>query len=125
MRPDALIIQDPTLLHQVDLFNGLAPNGFILLNSTRGLEELASAKSRPAFPRATPVPYRQRSSRSSTSAATSECGAPGGFAAITGELTIEAVTRAIAEKFPGAVGEKRGRHWAAFDAARTTESAHA
>ena len=25
MTPDALIIQDPTLLHQVDLFSGLAP----------------------------------------------------------------------------------------------------
>src|SRR5476651_1828486 len=40
MRPDALIIQDPTLLHQVDLFNGLPKEGYILLNSTRGFDEL-------------------------------------------------------------------------------------
>src|SRR5476651_2025014 len=40
MQPDALIIQDPTLLHQVDLFSGLAPGGYILVNSTRGFEEL-------------------------------------------------------------------------------------
>jgi pyruvate ferredoxin oxidoreductase gamma subunit len=40
MEPDALIIQDSTLLHQVDLFNGLPAGGLILLNSTRSLAEL-------------------------------------------------------------------------------------
>ena len=40
LTPDALIIQDPTLLHQVDLFRGLAPDGFILINSTRTFDEL-------------------------------------------------------------------------------------
>src|SRR5271166_6451344 len=40
MHPDALIIQDPTLLHQVDLFSGLSPDGYILINSTRGFDEL-------------------------------------------------------------------------------------
>lgn len=40
MQPDALIIQDPTLLHQVDLFNGLSPDGYILINSTRSFDEL-------------------------------------------------------------------------------------
>src|SRR5450755_1919895 len=40
MQPDALIIQDPTLLHQVDLFQGLSPSGFILINSTRSFDEL-------------------------------------------------------------------------------------
>src|SRR5439155_785099 len=32
---DALIIQDPTLLHQVDLFKGLHPDGYVLINSLR------------------------------------------------------------------------------------------
>jgi pyruvate ferredoxin oxidoreductase gamma subunit len=40
MQPDALIIQDPTLLHQVDVFSGLKPNGYILINTTRSFEEL-------------------------------------------------------------------------------------
>jgi pyruvate ferredoxin oxidoreductase gamma subunit len=40
LEPDALIIQDPTLLHQVDLFNGLAASGYVLLNSTRSLVDL-------------------------------------------------------------------------------------
>src|SRR5438067_3708346 len=30
--PDALIIQDPTLLHQVDVFAGLRRDGYILIN---------------------------------------------------------------------------------------------
>src|SRR4029078_5993188 len=36
--PDALIVQDPTLLHQVDLFAGLKPDGFLVLNTSRTLE---------------------------------------------------------------------------------------
>src|SRR5437868_12062645 len=40
MRPDALIIQDPTLLHQVDIFAGLAEHGYILVNTTRNLDAL-------------------------------------------------------------------------------------
>src|SRR6266511_5060612 len=38
--PDALIVQDPTLLHQVDVFSGLAKDGYILLNSSRSFDEL-------------------------------------------------------------------------------------
>src|SRR6187401_160301 len=43
LEPDALIVQDCTLLHQVDLFNGLKPGGFVLLNSSRTLAELGLA----------------------------------------------------------------------------------
>src|SRR5512134_417618 len=38
--PDALIVQDPTLLHQVDVFNGLGPDGYILINSGRSFADL-------------------------------------------------------------------------------------
>src|SRR5574341_1931185 len=40
MQPDALIIQDPTLLHQVDVFGGLAKDGYILINTTRTFDAL-------------------------------------------------------------------------------------
>src|SRR6059036_3130706 len=40
MQPDALIIQDPTLLHQVDLFKGLHHHGYMLINSTRSFDDL-------------------------------------------------------------------------------------
>ncbi len=40
MEPDALIVQDPTLLHQVDVFGGCKPDGFILINTARSFDEL-------------------------------------------------------------------------------------
>jgi pyruvate ferredoxin oxidoreductase gamma subunit len=40
LQPDALIIQDPTLLHQVDVFAGFVQDGFILINTSRSLEQL-------------------------------------------------------------------------------------
>jgi len=38
--PDALIVQDPTLLHQVNLFEGLNPEGYLLVNTSHRLTEL-------------------------------------------------------------------------------------
>jgi hypothetical protein len=40
LEPDALIIQDPTLLHQVDVFGGLARDGYVLINTSRSFEAL-------------------------------------------------------------------------------------
>jgi pyruvate ferredoxin oxidoreductase gamma subunit len=40
MEPDALIIQDPTLLYQVDVFSGLKKGGYILINTSRIFEDL-------------------------------------------------------------------------------------
>ena len=39
-QPDAVIIQDPTLLQSVDVFAGLEPSGFVLVNSTRPFDAL-------------------------------------------------------------------------------------
>jgi pyruvate ferredoxin oxidoreductase gamma subunit len=105
MEPDALIIQDPTLLHQVDLFGGLAKDGYILINSTRGFDELGLGEFVQAF-----APDH-RCAVGATEIAMKHVGRPlpnaallGGFAAITRRLSIEAVERAIREKFPGKVG---------------------
>ena len=38
--PDAVIVQDPTLLHQVDLFAGLADDGYLLVNTGRTFPEI-------------------------------------------------------------------------------------
>src|SRR5271157_5986498 len=40
LHPDALIVQDATLLHQVDLFSGLTDDGYVLLNTAAGFDEL-------------------------------------------------------------------------------------
>jgi pyruvate ferredoxin oxidoreductase gamma subunit len=107
MQPDALIIQDPTLLHQVDLFNGLPRTGFILLNSTRSFAELGLAAFVGDFrpERLCTLP--------ATEIALKHVGRPvpnvpllAAFAAITGQIRQESVVKAIREKFPGAIAEK-------------------
>src|ERR1035441_2737924 len=40
MEPDAVIIQDVTLIHQVDLFSGLSPDGYVLINSSNSFSDL-------------------------------------------------------------------------------------
>lgn len=38
--PDAVVVQDATLLHTIDVFSGLADDGFVLINSERSFAEL-------------------------------------------------------------------------------------
>jgi len=103
--PDALIIQDPTLLHSVDVFNGLKDDGFILINSTRSFKELGIADFVAGFP------AHHVCDVGATELALKHIKRPlpnaallGGFAAITGTLHMQSVERAIEQKFPGPVG---------------------
>ena len=103
--PNALIIQDPTLLHSVDVFQGLNPEGYVLINSRRTFEELGIAEYVAKFP------AHHICEVSATELALKHIGRPlpnaallGGFAAISGQLHFESVEQAIVEKFPGAVG---------------------
>ena len=105
LQPDALIIQDPTLLHQVNLFSGLPPGGYILINSTRTFDELGIGDFVRNFD------HRHLCTVPATELALKHVGRPlpnaallGGFAAISGQLQFESVAKAIQEKFPGKVG---------------------
>src|SRR5210317_1188773 len=40
MRPDLLIVQDATVLHAVDVFSGMADDGFLLINTARAQSDL-------------------------------------------------------------------------------------
>jgi pyruvate ferredoxin oxidoreductase gamma subunit len=106
LEPDVLIVQDPTLLHQVDVFQGLKPDGYVLINSKRSFDELGLAE----------ISGRFRHERLTTVPATEialEClGRPlpnavllGGFAALSGLVTLDAVSNAIRGKFSGKVAE--------------------
>lgn len=104
--PDALIIQDPTLLHSIDVFSGLKPDGYILINSRRGFDELGIADFVARFP-----PHHV-CDVGATELAMKHIGRPfpnaaliGGFAAISDQLRMDSVEQAILEKFPGAIGE--------------------
>lgn len=104
MAPDALIIQDPTLLHQVDCFAGLKPDGYILINTTKTFDQLGLGdflRGRPAE-RLCTVP--------ATELALKHVGRPvpnvpllGGFAAVAGIIRLESVLKAIEERFAGKI----------------------
>ena len=103
--PDALIIQDPTLLQSVDVFKGLNPQGYILINSRRTFDELGIAEYVAKFP------AHHVCHVGATELAMKHVGRPlpnaallGGFAAISGQVRFESVEQAILEKFPGEVG---------------------
>ena len=107
LAPDALIIQDQTLLHQVDLFNGLPARGFILLNSTKTFAELGLG----GFARG--VQQYRLCALPASEIAMKHVGRPvpnaallGGFAAITGVIKLDSVLAAIRQKFPAAVADK-------------------
>ena len=106
LEPDALIIQDPTLLHQVDVFQGLKPDGYVLINSTRSFDDLGVGDITQRFrhERLTHVP--------ATEIAMKHLGRPvanavllGGFAALSGLITLDAVADSIRDKFSGKVAE--------------------
>jgi pyruvate ferredoxin oxidoreductase gamma subunit len=127
--PDAVIVQDPTLLHQVDLFAGLKPDGYLVINSVHGFGDLGLGEFVERFrqERLLTVP--------ATDIAREHLGRPlpnaallGAFAAVSGIVSPASVAAAIREKFAGDVG---AANVAAADAAyafvqdEIREAAHA
>ena len=106
LAPDALIVQDPTLLHQVDVFQGLQPDGWVLINSKRSFDELGVGEVAKRFRR------ERLRTVPATEIALKHLGRPlpnavllGGFAALTGIVTLDAVEHAIRDKFTGKVAD--------------------
>ena len=104
LAPDVLIVQDSTLLHQVDVFQGLQPDGYVLINSQRdfhalGLADIAQRNAHWCSVPATEIAIRH-------------LGRPlpnavmlGGFAALSSLITLAAVAHAIRHKFSAKVAE--------------------
>ncbi len=106
MQPDALIIQDPTLMHQVDVFGGLLPDGYILINTSRSFSELGIGEFVRGFhaEHLCTVPASE--------IALKHVGRPlpnaallGGFAAVSGRIALDSVIAAIREKFPSKIAD--------------------
>jgi len=106
MAPDAVIVQDVTLINQVDLFSGLSPVGFVLINTSRSFEELGLGDLYTRFARS------HLMTCAATEIALEHVGRPlpnaallGGFAALTRQVALAAVQEAIRSHFAGPVGE--------------------
>ena len=104
--PDALIVQDPTLLHQVDVFSGLGPDAYVLINTSREFDELGLGDFADDFrpERLLTVPASDLSREHLRRPLP---GAPllGAFAAATGLVSIDAVVAAIRERFGARVAD--------------------
>jgi pyruvate ferredoxin oxidoreductase gamma subunit len=119
VEPDALIVQDPTLLHQVDLFSGVGRDSYVLINTSRSLDELGIGEFLGALrvDRVLAVP--------ATELAREHVGRPlpnaallGAFAALTDALALDSVTAAIRDRFAGRIADANvAAAQAAYDAA--------
>lgn len=96
IEPHAVIVQDATLLRQIDVLAGLRPGGHVLINSTKEPRELGVA--------GLTVP--------ATEIALRHVGRPvpnaallGGFCAVTEVLSLESLEAAIGETFPGPIAK--------------------
>ncbi len=104
MQPDAVIIQDPTLLHSVDVFAGAASDGYLLINTTKtfrdlGLDEFVADRD---ATRNLMVPASDLALRH-VGRALPNAALLGGFAAATGLVTIGSVVAAINDRFPAKI----------------------
>lgn len=106
VEPDAVVVQDATLLPVVDVLQGLEPDGFVLLNSGKSLEDLGlrdlSARLPPAHARVVDA----------SGVAQRWLGKPvpnvallAGLAAMTGVVRLDALLGAIEGRFKGAARE--------------------
>jgi pyruvate ferredoxin oxidoreductase gamma subunit len=105
-RPDALIIQDPTLLHQVDVFAGLGRDGYILINTARSFEALGVSEFLSGFDpaRLHTVPATELALKH-IGRPVPNAALPGGFAALSNRISLEAVAAGIRDRFSGSVAE--------------------
>jgi len=98
MAPDAVIVQDETLLRAVDVFAGLQSTGYVLINSILTFDELGLGEYAAVGDRFITVP--------ATQLAMEHLGRPvpnavllGAFAALTKVVSLNSVTDAIRQRF--------------------------
>jgi pyruvate ferredoxin oxidoreductase gamma subunit len=126
MEPDALIIQDATLLLQVDVFAGLRRDGYVVLNTHHSFAELGLSE----------LLKRMRPERlitvSATELALKHVGRAvpnvpllGAFAAVSGLISLNSVAEAIRDKFSGKLADGNiAAATEAFEIARQEMEAH-
>ncbi len=123
MEPDALIIQDPTLLHQVEVLSGLKKDGFVLINTNRTFDQLGLGDFVKGFraERLLSVPATELAMKH-VGRAVPNVPLLGAFAALSGLITLDAVVAAIEQKFSGKVAQ--GNIDAASEAYQLVKNQH-
>lgn len=102
--PDYVIVQDPTIIGEVNVADGIKEDGVILINTDRDAGEYGLRGPFRVVGFAAEEVARRILGRPIMNTALL-----GAFAAITNELSLDAVCRAVRSKFPGEVGEKNAQ----------------
>lgn len=104
--PDCLILQDPTLPRVVDVFSGLRPNGYLVVNTNKTFDDLHLRALVDKLPtgHAVIVPATELALKHVKRPAPNAA-LLGAFAALTGLVHFDSVKKAILQAFPGKVGE--------------------
>jgi len=109
-RPDVVIVQDPTLLGQVNLFGGLASTGFVIVNASCPVQELELDGLSEL------VPLTHIVSVPATRIALKHIGRPtpnsallGALSALTGLISTAGVIHALEHRFAPAVAHANAR----------------
>lgn len=101
LKPNAVIVQDKTVIESAKAFDGIVDNGFVLINSNEDIDTgVLNAQVKCKCIGATEIALEQ-------------VGRPipnavllGSFAALTGVIKIDSVIKAINTKFSGKIAEK-------------------
>jgi pyruvate ferredoxin oxidoreductase gamma subunit len=98
--PNYVIVQDSSLIADINVFAGLQEGGIALINTEKAIQK--------AIPEGVKVVTID-----ATKIALEELGIPivnttllGAFAAVSGEITLEALSEALSERFTGSLAEK-------------------
>jgi pyruvate ferredoxin oxidoreductase gamma subunit len=105
--PDAVIVQDPTLLRQVPVLDGLAATGYVLVNTSRTFAELRIADLVAGLDpeRLMTVPATEIS-REHLGRPRPNTALLGAFAALTGAVSLRSVHDAIRQRFDRELAEQ-------------------
>ena len=101
--PDYVIVQDATILKEVDVEEGLKADGLVLINTDQDVSRLG-LKTQKALTTSAEELARRILGRPIINTALL-----GTFAALSKELSLESVLQAVRSKFPGELGEKNAR----------------
>jgi len=106
LEPDVLIVQDPTLFKAIDVFQGLKPSGYLIINTNKSFDELHLAEIVAKLPggHARAVPASELALKH-VGRAVPNAALLGAFAALTEIVHLQSVATAIRQAFPGKVGE--------------------
>jgi pyruvate ferredoxin oxidoreductase gamma subunit len=105
-QPDAVVVQDPTLLHVPGVLDGLAHDGFLLVNSSGTPEALGLASLVPQLePRHIVTVPASDLARSVLGRPLPNTALLGALAGLTGVVTLDALQEAIRERFGAEAGD--------------------